>query len=296
MLELDESEGYIVLNNLFDFGGEYRLPDGCYVQLNGPQDVCIQIESAYINVPDFFRKVDFRISKMLVTIIALFEDLEKQRLAFFSGDADIDCLGVRCGNTEYARCDFLDKDLMPPVYKYARRRIYVSETLRVLAKNGFKTEEELHHEQELQNVRRQLRFTNYALRIAILGLFASVLVPIGVAKWITGTIMITNPKIVTEIDPSSMWGLKNALVTDGGAQTLDILKQQIKSLSDGIHNLNQKFESVMLQPKVQVPEPGNVPDKNSSPGEQPANGSTKKNIVPISSSTPVVVPEQPAKP
>lgn len=182
MIELDSKSGSLnVLGNIIDsFYGDTHLPEHCYVELKSESDVSIQVKNQALeqNGVDWIRNIDDEISKKLLTAVALFQYLEDEKLAYFVGDLDLKSLGEVWADTAYTRCEFLDDDLKPLIFKYSRKKIFVSETLRLLEANGFKTDEELRHEAEVVSMGMQLEFTRWALGVTILGLIASVMIPI----------------------------------------------------------------------------------------------------------------------
>lgn len=210
MIELDDKPGSLnVLGNIIDsFYGESHLPDHCYVSLKSPTDVSIQIrdEALQENGLDWIRSVDSDISKKLLIVVALFEYLEAQKLVCLVGDLDLQSLGGVWVDTNYTRCEFLDDDLKPLIYKYSRKKIFISETLRAFVNNQFKTDEELRHEKEVSVISDQLKFTRIALGITILGLLISILVPI----LVTSAIDIKNDKVVTELNEKTIFEVEKA--------------------------------------------------------------------------------------
>lgn len=204
MIKLNDEVGSLnVLGNIIDsFYGESHLPDYCYVELKAKKDVSIQIRDDALNTNgiDWIRSVDKDISTKLISVVSLFEYLETQKLVYFVGDLNIDSLGEVWVGTKYTRCEFLDDDLKPIIYKYSRKKIFVSETLRVFVENGFKTDEELRHEKEVSSMSEQLKFTRIALGATFLGLLISIFVPI----LVTSEIDIKNDRIITELSPKTI--------------------------------------------------------------------------------------------
>ncbi|GAB7562079.1 hypothetical protein LG202_01180 [Methylobacillus methanolivorans] len=211
MIQLDDKPGSLnVLGNIIDsFYGKSHLPEHCYVSLKSPTDVSIQIrdEALEQNSLDWIRSVDSDISKKLLIVVALFEYLEAQKLVYLVGDLDLQSLGEVGADTEYTRFEFLDDDLKPLIYKYSRKKIFISETLRAFVNNQFKTDEELRHEKEVSVISDQLKFTRIALGIAIVGLLVSILVPI----LVTSAIDIKNEKIVTELNEKTIFEAEKSL-------------------------------------------------------------------------------------
>lgn len=196
MIELDgKSCSLNVLGNIIDpFDGHIHLPEHCYIELKSECDVSIQVKNQALenNGMDWIRGIDKEISKKLLAVVALFQYLEDEKLAYFVGDLDFKSLGEKWADTEYTRCEFLDDDLKPLIFKYSRRKIFVSETLRLLEANGFKTDEELRHEAEIASMGKQLKLTRWALGITVLGLIASIMIP----TLTTSSVEVKNIEIV----------------------------------------------------------------------------------------------------
>lgn len=182
MIELDDKSGSLnVLGNIINpLDGHTGLPEHCYIELASENDVSIQVKHHVLeqNGMDWIRSIDKDISKKLLTVVALFQYLEDERLAYFVGDLGLRNLGEKWADVEYTRCEFLDDDLKPLIFKYSRKKIFVSETLRLLEDNDFKTDEELRHKAEIDSMDKQLMFTRLALGVTIIGLIASIMIPI----------------------------------------------------------------------------------------------------------------------
>ncbi|EHJ92082.1 hypothetical protein KUC_2027 [Vreelandella boliviensis LC1] len=182
MIELEDAPGYLnVLGNIIgSFYGATQLPKNCYIELKGKSDVFIHIETQALNqnVVVWINRIDEDITKKLITIVALFQCLENEKLAYFVGELNLEILGEVWADNKYTKCEFLDDDLKPLIFKYSRKKIFVSETLRLLEKNGFKTDEELRHENEIVSMGDQLKYTRMALGITIIGLVVSSLMPV----------------------------------------------------------------------------------------------------------------------
>lgn len=181
MIELDDKSGSLnVLGNIINsFDGHAGLAEHCYIELKSENDVFIHVKTHTFeqNGADWIRSIDNAISKKLLTVVALFQYLEDERLAYFIGDLDIKNLGEKCIGVEYMQCKFLEDDLKPLIFKYSRKKIFVSETLRLLVTNGFKTDEELRHEAEIVSMGNQLNNTRWALGFTVIGLFISIMIP-----------------------------------------------------------------------------------------------------------------------
>jgi len=254
MIELDKEAGsFNVLGNLLDtFYGESHLPEHCYIKLISETkvDICIRADALNTNNVDL-RNVDNDVSKKLLGVIALFEYLEKQKLAYFTGDNDLTTLGTVFANADYTPCDFLDAEIKPLIYKYSRKRIFVSETLKVLVENSFRTDEEIRHDKEMLSIGKQLNFTRFALAMTTISLVISVLVPI----LITSDINIKNDHIVTKIDGE----LINKAIKQNLSPVISELKNnqaELKNTSDSIKeaisldSLNEQETSRVITVKL----------------------------------------------
>ncbi|MGO3891180.1 MAG: hypothetical protein ACTJHW_09405 [Paenalcaligenes sp.] len=196
IIELDnESDSLNVLGNIIgSLDGHTHLPEYLYIELKSESDVSIQVKNQALEQSDYdwIRGIDNDISKKLLMVVALFQYLEDEKLAYFVGDPGIKSLGRKWADTEYTRCEFLDDDLKPLIFKYSRKKIFVSETLRLLEANGFKTDEELRHEAEITSMGKQLKLTRWALGVTVLGLTASIIIP----TFTTSSVEVKNMEIV----------------------------------------------------------------------------------------------------
>lgn len=183
MIELDDKSCSLnILNNTINlFDGNTDLNEHCYIELKSEKNVCIKIKKQLLEkngVEEWLKKIDNDILKKLLAIVTLFQYLENEKLAYFIGDINLNSLGKVCSDIEYGECEFIDDDLKPLIFKYSRKKIFVSQTLRALKKNDFKTDEELRHEAEINSMKNQLNLTRWALGGTFIGLIVSIIIPI----------------------------------------------------------------------------------------------------------------------
>ena len=175
MIELDETPGSfnVLANILYSFSSDSHLPDYCYIHVKSEADVAIMVrtEVRKEHGGDWLSEVDGKISRLLLTTVKLFEFLEKNELAFFVGDYDISTLGETWVDTAYDRCEFLAPESKALIYRFTRKKVYVSESLKALAENKFKPLEQIRHEKELLA-------TRITLGVTFAALIASILVPV----------------------------------------------------------------------------------------------------------------------
>jgi len=255
MIELDGKSGSLnVLGNIYDsFSQELSLPDYCYIQIVSETDVSIQIiEDMIAKIdPSSLRIFDNELSKFLLTTVKLFEYLENNGLAYFIGDLNLKSIGQVWKDTKYTTFEFLEAESKKLLYKYARKKIYVTEELTELFNKKFKSTEQIRHEEVLDATKKELLHTRIALFLTIFGLIASILIPflssnqIEVTKEITvknlDSISIRTTEqmheLITSIDKIS--SEVNELQNDVARQLKEIdspanvLKKQ-KKLSDNI--------------------------------------------------------------
>ncbi|WP_293008146.1 hypothetical protein [Nitrosomonas sp.] len=206
MIELDDdTDSLTVLGNMMEF----YLPDYCYIEVKSQNNISIQIKKELEQklTADCLRKIDKDITKNLLSIVALFEYLETEKLAYFVGDLNFNTLGIFFDGIEYIKCEFLDNDLKPVIYKYTRKKIFVSETLRVIEQNGFKTDEEIIHEKELSSVNRQLKLTYCALFLTLVGLIFSSSLPF----WVVSPIDVKNDLVVIELNENTIIKIQQSI-------------------------------------------------------------------------------------
>ncbi|HGY4915452.1 TPA: hypothetical protein ACNU9R_005247 [Citrobacter freundii] len=257
MIELDDRSCSLnILGNIINsFNGHTGLPEFCYIELKSESDVFIQVESHALekNGMDWVRGIDNDISKKLLTVVALFQYLEDEKLAYFTGDLGIKNLGVKCDSAEYTRCEFLDDDLKPLIFKYSRKKIFVSETLRLLATNGFKTDEELRHEAEIVSMGKQLNITRWALGLTVLGLIISIMIP---------TLTISSVE------------LKNIELVNS-RPALAAIENQLQKMNDNDNSRNamiERIESAILSLQESIDRASSIlPESHNNKMQMPAD-------------------------
>jgi hypothetical protein len=241
MIELDEEPGALnVLGNiLYSFSSDSHLPDYCYILVNSETDVAIMVRTeARKNYDgDLLREVDGKISRLLLTTVKLFEFLERNELAFFVGDYDFKTLGETWVDTSYDRCEFLEPESKALIYRYTRKKVYVSESLKALSANQFKPPEQIRHE-------RELLATRGALIITFAGLIASILIPV----FGTTSVELENKEL--SVSPSS--AMSQALEANGEAirTVKGSVDHMLKALADtqaGLVSLRKYSESLEVE-------------------------------------------------
>ncbi len=254
MIELDDKAGSLnCLNNIINhFYGKSHLPDYCYIELKAENNVSIHIKTDVLNKSDadWLNAVDKDISKKLLSIVALFKYLETQTLAYFVGGLESNSLGTKWDETDYTKCNFLDTDLKPVIFEYARKKIFVSETLRVFVNNGFKTDEEIRQEKEILTIAKQLKYTRIALVITFIGLISSILVP----NLVVSNINIKNDRIITELNPKTIGATQEAL-NEGikpVIQELISTQEKLTVISDSIQQAAELRSLKEQNPSVSV--------------------------------------------
>lgn len=180
MLEIDANQGFLVLNNLLARGGgNSLLPYDCYIDLKSEREVTIKVRDENLKgaSPDVFKDIDWTVSKIILSVTDLFRHMEETGLVVLYGDYNAEAIGNQWQDEPYQTCNFIDDDLMPRIYQLARRRVFVSESLRKLAEDEFLTQEEIRHNEEMASARRSLKISWVANGVAIIGLLSSLLIP-----------------------------------------------------------------------------------------------------------------------
>lgn len=184
IIRFESEEKVNNLQNLFDqLGGKSYLPESCYIQIDSPDNIFLQIDNDIVKHSgiEALKELEFQINRKILTTVSLLEYLEKRRLAFFIGDFDIKILGKKskASDNEYTpSSNFIEKENKILLYKYARKRIFVSETLIALEKDNFLSREEIRHREIQNSTSKQLKITQKALVITTIGLITSIIVSI----------------------------------------------------------------------------------------------------------------------
>lgn len=237
MIELDEEPGSfnVLANILYTFSYDSHLPDYCYIHVKSETDVAIMVRSEARKEHDrtWLTEVDGKISRLLLTTVKLFEFLERNELAFFIGDHDITTLGKTWVDTPYDRCEFLEPESKALIYKYTRKKVYVSESLKALSKNDFKPAEQIRYE-------REMLATRIALGVTFAGLLASILVPV------LGTTAVRIENSELAVSPSG--SMSQLFEANSGAVaavngSVELMQKELLRVSEGLAGLNKHAES-----------------------------------------------------
>jgi len=227
MIELDEKSGSLnVLGNIFDsFLSELKLPNYCYVEIISEENVTIQLKKDALDQlsPPDLRVIDDQLSKILLTTVKLFEYLEINGLAYFVGDLDLKTLGEVWEDTDYVTCEFLENESKKLLYYYTRKKIYVTEELKEIYRNKFKTEEQI-------STQKELLYTRIALLLAFSGLLSSILIPI---------IFTSNVEIIKELDVKNIGLISSEIKKQSNvlSQSSSSINETLYSIKDDIYNL-----------------------------------------------------------
>ena len=124
----------------------------------------------------------------------------------------------------------MDDDLKPLIFRYSRKKIFVSETLRTLEKNDFKTDEELRHQEEVASMKGQLNLTRAALGFTLIGLLVSLLVPI----FVTSSVEIKNNDVSQVLAAVENELERMGDIEEASNERLDDLESAILSLQKSI--------------------------------------------------------------
>ena len=166
----------VILENLTSrmMGGP-DWPETCYVEFDstGRYTFFVRTDSDAASGSVQFGDLVGRVTSTLLGLVELFEYLDSNKLVYFVGDYDARRIGEKIGSSEdYMECGLLSKDVVGRIYPYARKRIFVSEMLREVVANGFRSEEDMRHEQRLVAARRELNYTRIALAIVYVASFS----------------------------------------------------------------------------------------------------------------------------
>jgi len=244
MIDLDEKSGSLnVLGNIYDlFSKELSLPDYCYVDVKSETDVKIQVKDSVLNSESLdLNSIDDTVSKMMLTVVMLFEHLEDESLAYFIGDLNFSRVGTIYSGENYTPCDFLENESKALIYKYTRKKIFISESLKVLAINGFKSEEVIRHELSQSAIKKQLTYTQIALALTFVGLLVSVFLPM----FSVSDINIKNTTLNTTLDKSTL---------DAISRDSNVILTQVKDTKNRIEaeskKNNQQDEAIMEMSEI----------------------------------------------
>lgn len=233
IIELDgEDDSQIYLGNVFDkFYNEISSQSHSFVKLIAEDDVAIMVKSKLISGRDPFQPLEHaqRIRTLLLTTAKLMEFLEFNGYAYFLGEEDLSILGDKWRDENYTKVDILESEIKKLVFKYAKRRIYISEDLRQLYNNGFKTREESMHEEEIEIVRKQLRNTWIALIITAIGLLISIISP-----------LVTTEKV--EIISNTQTQEQNALIVE--------TQNDLEAMENRVNQLVEHYKRRMTQDDI----------------------------------------------
>lgn len=173
LINLDSRKGLNVLGNIIE---EY-LSDYYYINVSSNDNVSVKIKSDYldkIDVNDF----NSHVSELLLTIVILFDNLVNDRFLYFTGSYEFNSLGHRFVGEDYTTLNIIDTDLMEKVHSYTTRKFFITEDLKEFVKNGYQSKEQVKQAKDLKLAVEQLKYTRIALGFSLLGLVASIVVPI----------------------------------------------------------------------------------------------------------------------
>ncbi len=245
IIELDEAGSLNVLGNILEkhYGQSY-IPDNCYVDIQSETDVSIQLLEKDAQNPDAIKNTNVYVPKMLLNTMLLFEYLDKENLVYFMGDLELNSIGMKIEDADikYIKCDFFDDELKKLIYKYARKKIFVLESLRVLIQNNFKTDQEIRSKKKPFSKKLKPYFPWVAL-------FFSVSVPLIIAYSVTSTIDIKNSPLITELNENSINKTSTA-IKQGFTPIVDEIKGTQKELEKISNSINEAAKNKTVKNEV----------------------------------------------
>jgi len=226
MIELDNSETSNVLDNLVGRLG-FFVNANYYVYVGSESDVVIRYRNVEGTTQDALSTIHRVFVGKLLVMVMLFEYLQEERLAFFQRKIKLPVLGQKWTDETdkpYVTFDFFDIETKALIYKYTQKEFFLTETLRVLASNQFKSEEELRHEEIHRSTQKQWLFT----LVAFVG---SVLLSIFISLYVPTTVTIKDNAISTSITHSA------DLVSD----KIGSLENELKEMNSAIRHSAGNF-------------------------------------------------------
>ncbi len=223
LLKLDSKKGLNVLGNIIT----RYLPAECYIDISSESQISLMLRSQAEDTVDL-NKIESDLLEFLVTLFSLLEYLKSQRYIYFLGDYDFKSLGEKISRENYIPCGFIDDELKRPLYLYARGRFFVTETFKQFVANGYKTESEKKYSKELF-------YTRAALGIALLGLLASIFVPL----YSTTSIEIQNEVLNTSAEKGTHIYVDRKF--EESKMTMEALKNELRIIST---SLNERLELI----------------------------------------------------
>ncbi len=152
----------------------------------GPDDVRIIARAEFYGGGDINRihQLDYEVTKIILSVITLFDDLEKQRLIFLYGNLLLNNQTMEIGDRpvgESIEYNFNYSDVRQIIYEYVGREIFITETLKDIVKNNFVSRED-------RRLLRELRLTQGGVGLTFLALAFSIYG----TMWHTGTVTVEN--------------------------------------------------------------------------------------------------------
>lgn len=242
IVEIDNKNGYVVLNNILEEKiGKSVFPDDCFIELNSESDVNIQVRKDKVDVPPSvtYRKIDREVSRIIISIIRLFEDLEKWRLIHLSGDNKLKVLGIGSHDRDqFQTCNFINDDLKPKIFNYARKEIFPSEALKVLVKEKFRTP-----------AQKNLRTTQITTGVAVAGLIIAAIGSVVIPLAKENTVTIKNDVIRGVVDVPKLNSIHQVRLSDES-----LVDEQLEGIEVALLNSqqDQKESILMLQSSIEI--------------------------------------------
>ena len=138
-------------------------------------------------------------------------------------------------DTEYVNCEFLEEESKALINKYTKKKIYVTEELKELAKNKFESKEEIRWN-------REIFYTRFALLITFLGLMASILVPL----LSTSKVEIENPTQTHNIENELKKITSKLNVIASGIDTSINIAEKQNNISQELSEIKRVVENIKI--------------------------------------------------
>lgn len=157
MQSLEENDSLISLMNFF----ESALPDGCYIDMRDKTKVNLVIATDGSEGFRTFDQIRNEVVSKSISVALLLKHLEENKLIFLHGKLKTETIGIKLANIhefkgfDYEKTDFLPEEIKSDLYKFSQTEFYITESLKQLVRNNFKSPEELRHEKELNEANKQ---------------------------------------------------------------------------------------------------------------------------------------------
>lgn len=200
IIELDDKSSLNVLGNILS--AAFAEFSEYYIKVESPAKCSVQIEEDYLlsllsgaDQTEMIKEILEGTSRKIFITVKLIEYLETHDIIYSSGESTLRDIGMKIHEGKYSDSTPFDSEISEFLYKYSSKTFLPSESLRLLIKNNFISDEEVRHRKLIVQYNKTIKYSAAAVCVSLLAVFVSAFVPVTTKTKVEPYTPIVNIKI-----------------------------------------------------------------------------------------------------